>query len=141
MSLQPWRGINVATALPFNNDLSVDYDAFAEYVRWLAENGMDSVVPNGSLGVGEYQILTDESVPASSRSLLRRRPRASVSWRALRHTGPRRRAGGSSRLLPRAPSRCCCFRPTHSAPTGRPWLSTTARPRPSGCRSRPTTTH
>lgn len=58
MSLQPWRGINVATALPFNDDRSVDYDAFAEHVRWLAANGMDGVVPNGSLG--EYQTLTDE---------------------------------------------------------------------------------
>ncbi|MFB9924670.1 dihydrodipicolinate synthase family protein [Amycolatopsis halotolerans] len=55
---RPWRGIHVATALPFNDDLSVDYDGFAEHVRWLAENGMDGVTPNGSLG--EYQTLTDE---------------------------------------------------------------------------------
>jgi dihydrodipicolinate synthase/N-acetylneuraminate lyase len=54
---KPWRGIHVATALPFNDDLSVDYDAFADHVRWLAENGMDGVTPNGSLG--EYQTLTD----------------------------------------------------------------------------------
>jgi len=56
MTRKPWHGINVATALPFNDDLSVDLDGFAEHVRWLAENGMDGVTPNGSLG--EYQTLT-----------------------------------------------------------------------------------
>jgi 4-hydroxy-tetrahydrodipicolinate synthase len=55
---QPWHGVLVATALPFNDDLSVDYDSYAEHVRWLAENGCQGVVPNGSLG--EYQVLTDE---------------------------------------------------------------------------------
>jgi 4-hydroxy-tetrahydrodipicolinate synthase len=48
----------VATALPLREDLSVDYDAYAEHVRWLIDNGCDGVVPNGSLG--EYQTLTDE---------------------------------------------------------------------------------
>ena len=55
---RPWRGIMVATALPLRDDLSVDYDAYAEHVAWLIENGCDGVVPNGSLG--EYQTLTDE---------------------------------------------------------------------------------
>lgn len=54
---QPWQGIHVATALPFNDDLSVDYAAYAENVAWLAANGCDGVCPNGSLG--EYQTLTD----------------------------------------------------------------------------------
>lgn len=54
---QSWRGIHVAIALPFNDDLSVDYDGFGDHVRWLAENGMDGVTPNGSLG--EYHTLTD----------------------------------------------------------------------------------
>jgi 4-hydroxy-tetrahydrodipicolinate synthase len=58
MSQKPWRGIHVATALPFHDDLSVDYDGFADHVRWLADNGMDGVAPNGSLG--EYHSLTDE---------------------------------------------------------------------------------
>lgn len=53
----PWRGIHVATALPFTEKLDVDYDAWAEHVRWLADHGMDGVTPNGSLG--EYQTLTD----------------------------------------------------------------------------------
>ena len=53
---RPWRGIMVATALPLRDDLSVDYDAYAEHVRRLLDNGCDGVVPNGSLG--EYQTLT-----------------------------------------------------------------------------------
>ncbi|WP_431040944.1 dihydrodipicolinate synthase family protein [Streptomyces sp. P1-3] len=57
-STRPWRGVMVATALPLRDDLSVDYDAYAEHVRWLIDNGCDGVVPNGSLG--EYQTLTDE---------------------------------------------------------------------------------
>jgi 4-hydroxy-tetrahydrodipicolinate synthase len=36
----------------------VDYDAYAEHVRWLIDSGCDGVVPNGSLG--EYQTLTDQ---------------------------------------------------------------------------------
>ncbi|GAA4593548.1 dihydrodipicolinate synthase family protein [Planotetraspora phitsanulokensis] len=57
-SARPWRGVHVATALPFNDDLSVDYSGFAEHVRFLAAGGCDGVVPNGSLG--EYQTLTPE---------------------------------------------------------------------------------
>ncbi|MFF9194073.1 dihydrodipicolinate synthase family protein [Streptomyces sp. NPDC014779] len=55
---RPWRGIMVATTLPLRPDLSVDYDAYAEHVRRLIDNGCDGVVPNGSLG--EYQTLTPE---------------------------------------------------------------------------------
>ncbi len=55
---KPWRGVIVATALPFTDDLSVDYDAYAEHVAWLASQGADGVAPNGSLG--EYQTLTAE---------------------------------------------------------------------------------
>jgi 4-hydroxy-tetrahydrodipicolinate synthase len=55
---KPWHGVLVATALPLNDDLSVDFDAYAEHVAWLAANGCDGVAPNGSLG--EYQNLTDE---------------------------------------------------------------------------------
>ena len=54
----PWRGLYTATALPFNEDLSVDYDAYAEHVAWLAAAGTDGVCPSGSLG--EYQTLTPE---------------------------------------------------------------------------------
>lgn len=55
---RPWRGVLVATALPLNDDLSVNYDGYAEHCAWLVENGCDGVVPNGSLG--EYQVLTPE---------------------------------------------------------------------------------
>jgi 4-hydroxy-tetrahydrodipicolinate synthase len=53
-----WHGILVATALPYRHDLSVDLDAYAAHVRWLAANGCQGVVPNGSLG--EYQVLSPE---------------------------------------------------------------------------------
>jgi 4-hydroxy-tetrahydrodipicolinate synthase len=55
---KPWRGVYVASALPFNDDMSVDYDAFGEHVKWLAANGCSGITPNGSLG--EYQTLSDE---------------------------------------------------------------------------------
>jgi len=55
---KPWHGVIVATALPFHDDLSVDFDAYGEHVAWLAANGCDGVAPNGSLG--EYQTLTPE---------------------------------------------------------------------------------
>jgi len=54
----PWHGVIVATALPLREDLSVDFDAYAEHVRWLAENGCHGVAPNGSLG--EYPTLTPD---------------------------------------------------------------------------------
>lgn len=55
---KPWRGVIVATALPFHDDLSIDYDGYAEHVAWLKSQGVDGVAPNGSLG--EYQTLTAE---------------------------------------------------------------------------------
>jgi 1-pyrroline-4-hydroxy-2-carboxylate deaminase len=55
---QPWHGVLVATAVPFSADLSVDFEGYAEHVRWLADNGCSGVTPNGSLG--EYQVLTPE---------------------------------------------------------------------------------
>ncbi|MFE2068813.1 dihydrodipicolinate synthase family protein [Streptomyces sp. NPDC059467] len=55
---RPWHGVLVATALPLTDDLTVDYDKFAEHCDWLVGNGCDGVVPNGSLG--EYQVLTPE---------------------------------------------------------------------------------
>ncbi|MEU7748541.1 dihydrodipicolinate synthase family protein [Nonomuraea sp. NPDC049158] len=56
--IKSWHGVMVATALPLREDLSVDFDGYAEHCRWLVENGCDGVVPNGSLG--EYQTLTAE---------------------------------------------------------------------------------
>ncbi|WP_431922637.1 dihydrodipicolinate synthase family protein [Nonomuraea jabiensis] len=53
-----WHGIMVATALPLRDDLSVDYDGYADHCRWLVENDCDGVAVNGSLG--EYQTLTSQ---------------------------------------------------------------------------------
>jgi 1-pyrroline-4-hydroxy-2-carboxylate deaminase len=57
VSAAPWRGVLVANALPFTQDLEVDLDRYAEHIGWLAESGCDGITPNGSLG--EYQTLTD----------------------------------------------------------------------------------
>ncbi len=69
---QMWHGVLVATALPFREDLSVDFDRFAEHVRWLADNGCDGVCPNGSLG--EYQVLTDDERAAVVRTAVEAAP-------------------------------------------------------------------
>ena len=53
-----WHGVLVANALPYQADLSVDFDRYAEHVAWLAASGCDGITPNGSLG--EYQVLTPE---------------------------------------------------------------------------------
>ncbi len=57
-SSMPWRGVNLATTLPFRSDFSVDFDAYAEHIRFTTANGVTGIIPNGSLG--EYQTLTDE---------------------------------------------------------------------------------
>src|SRR6476469_8460303 len=58
----PWHGVLVATALPMHDRggkmLEIDFDGYAEHVRWLAANGCHGVTPNGSLG--EYHNLTPE---------------------------------------------------------------------------------
>ena len=58
MSIKPWQGILTATATPFREDLSIDFDRYADHVQWLASFGHLGVIPNGSLG--EYQVLTRE---------------------------------------------------------------------------------
>lgn len=52
-----WHGVLVAPALPLR-DGKVDFDGYAEHVRWLAAGGCDGVTPNGSLG--EYQTLSPQ---------------------------------------------------------------------------------
>jgi dihydrodipicolinate synthase/N-acetylneuraminate lyase len=58
----PWHGILVATAVPMRDNggamLDIDFDAYADHVRFLAEGGCHGVTPNGSLG--EYHNLTSE---------------------------------------------------------------------------------
>lgn len=58
MTEKLWRGVLVAAALPYRDDLSVDFERYAEHIAWLAGAGCDGVTPNGSLG--EYQVLTGE---------------------------------------------------------------------------------
>ncbi|WP_029150354.1 dihydrodipicolinate synthase family protein [Microbacterium indicum] len=55
---KPWHGVNLATTLPFREDFSVAYDAYAEHIRFVTDNGVTGIIPNGSLG--EYQTLTEE---------------------------------------------------------------------------------
>ena len=31
---KPWHGVNLATTLPINPDFSVNYDAYAEHIRF-----------------------------------------------------------------------------------------------------------
>jgi 1-pyrroline-4-hydroxy-2-carboxylate deaminase len=68
---RPWHGVLVATALPLrptgpDGSLAPDLDAYAEHVSWLAHNGGDGIVPNGSLG--EYQTLTADERAAVVRT-------------------------------------------------------------------------
>jgi 1-pyrroline-4-hydroxy-2-carboxylate deaminase len=58
VSRKPWHGVLVANPLALNDDLSIDFERYADHVRWLASSGCDGVTPNGSLG--EYQTLDDE---------------------------------------------------------------------------------
>ena len=69
---KPWHGVLVATALPMRSDLSVDLDAYAEHVRWLADSGCHGVAPNGSLG--EYQTLSDDERAAVVRTAVEAAP-------------------------------------------------------------------
>ncbi len=72
-ALKPWHGVLVATALPFHaGDLRVDYDRYADHVRWLAESGCNGVTPNGSLG--EYQVLDHEERAAVVRTAVEAAP-------------------------------------------------------------------
>jgi 4-hydroxy-tetrahydrodipicolinate synthase len=70
--MNPWRGVLVATALPFDDDLRIDLDRYGEHVRWLAESGCDGVTPNGSLG--EYQVLTADERTAVVRTAVEAAP-------------------------------------------------------------------
>jgi 4-hydroxy-tetrahydrodipicolinate synthase len=56
ISSQPWHGVITAMALPFHEDRSVDYERYAAHIQWLAANGTQGAVANGSLG--EYQVLS-----------------------------------------------------------------------------------
>jgi 4-hydroxy-tetrahydrodipicolinate synthase len=72
---RPWSGVLVAAALPFRSDaddLPIDHDAYAAHVQWLAAEGCDGVVPNGSLG--EYQTLTPAERAATVETAVKAAP-------------------------------------------------------------------
>ncbi|GAA2886749.1 hypothetical protein GCM10020220_091200 [Nonomuraea rubra] len=119
MTAPVWHGVHVATA-SLRRRLSVDYDAYAEHVRFLAEGGCHGVCAlNGSLG--EYQTLTDEERARVVRTARRGRAR-----RLPRHAGrgrvrvPPSRGAGPSRRPRRGLVGACCSRRTPTAPTAAP---------------------
>jgi 4-hydroxy-tetrahydrodipicolinate synthase len=48
----------VANPVALDERLQIDFDRYAEHIRWLAGSGCDGITPNGSLG--EYPTLTEE---------------------------------------------------------------------------------
>ena len=61
MQQSQWAGVFPAITTPFHDDGSVDHDALAAHVRWLADAGCAGIVTGGSLG--EAATLTfDEKV-------------------------------------------------------------------------------
>ena len=61
MQQSQWAGVFPAITTPFRDDQSVDHDALAAHVRWLADAGCAGIVTGGSLG--EAATLTfDEKV-------------------------------------------------------------------------------
>ncbi len=58
MRKQDWRGVFPAITTPFRDDLSVDHGFLCEHVTWLVQEGVQGIVPLGSLG--EASTLTFE---------------------------------------------------------------------------------
>jgi 4-hydroxy-tetrahydrodipicolinate synthase len=50
MHKSQWAGVLPAITTPFHDDGSVDHDALAAHVRWLADAGCAGIVTGGSLG-------------------------------------------------------------------------------------------
>ncbi|MGG4455615.1 dihydrodipicolinate synthase family protein [Brevibacillus porteri] len=53
-----FEGVYVAIVTPFTNDYEVDYKRLTELCDWLIQEGVDGLVPSGSLG--EYATMTGE---------------------------------------------------------------------------------
>lgn len=56
-SSQPFPGVLAATTTPFTADGELDTARFADHCQWLVAEGVQGVVPGGSLG--EYEALTE----------------------------------------------------------------------------------
>lgn len=52
-----FAGVYVAATTPFRADRSLDLERYERHCAWLADEGVDGVIPNGSLG--EYEALND----------------------------------------------------------------------------------
>ena len=52
-----FAGVYVAATTPFRADGSLDLERYERHCAWLADEGVDGVIPNGSLG--EYEALND----------------------------------------------------------------------------------
>ncbi|MEO3935489.1 dihydrodipicolinate synthase family protein [Dermatophilaceae bacterium Soc4.6] len=80
MTATPWRGVLVATALPFVStaagELEPDLAAYGESIAWLAAQGLHGVAPNGSLG--EYQTLTNRERDAVVQTAVEHAPEGFV---------------------------------------------------------------
>src|SRR5688500_4075930 len=50
MEKRHWAGVLPAITTPFHRDLTVDHDALAAHVTWLADSGCVGIVALGSLG-------------------------------------------------------------------------------------------
>jgi len=70
LNRNPWRGVWVPALTPFNNDLSINHEAFITHCRWLLEQGADGLAVFGttseanSLTVAERKALLEGLVEA-----------------------------------------------------------------------------
>jgi 4-hydroxy-tetrahydrodipicolinate synthase len=108
-------GVLVATTTPFTQDGQLHAGLFAEHCNWLIDEGVQGLVPNGSLG--EYETLTDaEREQVVSTAVLAARGRAQVvpgvsgksAVEAVRWAEQARAAGADAVM---------CLPPTSHAPT------------------------
>jgi len=108
-------GVLAATTTPFTADGKLDAGLFAEHCTWLIDEGVQGLVPNGSLG--EYETLSDaEREQVVTTAILAARGRALVvpgvsgksAPEAMRWAEQARTAGADAVM---------CLPPTSHAPT------------------------
>jgi len=108
-------GVLAATTTPFTPDGQLDAGLFAEHCTWLIDEGVQGLVPNGSLG--EYETLSDaEREQVVTTAILAARGRALVvpgvsgksAPEAMRWAEQARTAGADAVM---------CLPPTSHAPT------------------------
>jgi len=108
-------GVLAATTTPFTADGKLDAGLFAEHCTWLIDEGVQGLVPNGSLG--EYETLSDaEREQVVTTAILAARGRALVvpgvsgkSAPEAMHWAAQARTAGADAVM--------CLPPTSHAPT------------------------